>query len=309
VLPRKRPGIGVGFLLLGVIVFPSTASSQQAILRQEWQKVLPEGEEVAGVQFFSGASLAFWTATSKWLRVLDEEGVELDSLFLGNPPFAVSPAPDRRWEIVDLYEHELRVLDQEGRLVRTSPLSLPYGQELLTAARSAQGWIGVIRGSAGEEGKLIALQESAITLANRLAEHLLSPENIWLQAGFESLIAAEIHGRHRVFIFDQEGALQETVETEPELSESGEWVLLPPADVGDILLLTFSDLRSDSRILVLTPVRDPGNRAKPKRRELRAPIAFVAAHPPSSSIVGVRRIGSQELLKYRVERQNQLNQQ
>jgi hypothetical protein len=266
---------------------------------------LDEGAQVRGAAFGPGDSIVYWTA-----REVFTLGPELErprrrcSPFQSRPMAAAFGSSSRDVEVIDSAG---RLIVSDGSACRR--MSLDTGGRLLSAARSTNGWVGLVRPSAASPPIVIDLAR----VRSRRIEPLWPP----LKPGDEDWLFVTPSDKGVVVGMGRPPFWWSRINAadSPELIAAGRTVSEPlypvalaaadadPAWASKTVLTTkygflqtLADLKSEARVLVRY---DSTGRVVSTSR-ISAPLGLVASSPNSDLVLGFASLKRPTLILYRL---------
>jgi hypothetical protein len=279
------------------------AAAQEAPrLRMEevFARPLPAGFEVTGASVGGSGVLVLWARNQPYL-LIDAGGrqEELRTPALLAPVAAALLDGDSVLEVVDARRGSLLRLSRGGEVRAERPLGVSF--EMESAARTPGGWVVAGRDTAGayQVAAVGGDAAPAVLYVRPAGSSLLErPFSAHLSAAGDEVLVTNHEPPFDVVRVSRSGAARPALVSgslaEVEAAEGHAWVSLPLLPLDDGFVRTFSDLRSDTRLLVLY---DAGGS---RTRELRidVPLGVLATAPERRLLVAARRAGALEVVGY-----------
>lgn len=268
-------------------------------------RTLPDSFDVKGAHVSPDGTALLWAVNQPYLILEDENSRRIvRSNSLERPVAAVLIQDDTVVEAIDADRRSVIRLSLTGRLIAEQPLGLPWQVE--SAVHTASGWSLGGRDVAGNY-RVVAFEESGartrlLTVPAR--EHRGTQLSMSLSAAEGGLFATLRSRPHTVTRVTEATAAAVRVPSSgfaaPRLptgegNEAPLWLALEiyPLDKGYIR--TFSDLRSDLRVLA---TYDAEGRFL-QRSVIAVPIGILATVPEKRVLLAARRTDRLEVVTYR----------
>ncbi|HYW07987.1 MAG TPA: hypothetical protein VE913_13585 [Longimicrobium sp.] len=273
------------------------------MLQEVATSILPDSFALKGVALSPDGRAVMWAANQPYVLVEHRSQLRVVRSSSMLRPVAIGFASaDSAIEVIDAERRSLLRLSFAGERLTEHGLEIPWGVE--SAARSAAGWVLGGRDVVGNY-RVLAWDPNG---GRRRLLTLLAKESggkrlaMTLSAAGTEVLAAQVSAPHvgrrlTVAAAEGSGAPIRAFET-PKLSgssrEAGLWISMAilPLDRGYIR--TFTDLRSDRRVLVTYD----GSGAMLRRTPIRLPMAVIATDPGRRMLLAVRRTDQLELVRY-----------
>lgn len=255
---------------------------------------VPDSQPLLGVATGVDGRLVAWSRNGAYLLSRTEAAERIPVSFAGAPAGGAFGTDDIL-EFVDpaaaVVRHSTTGGERAGR-------PLPSGLRVVEAVRTERfGWVAAGVDADGQY-RIQPLDGSPwwVIRPDTLRGGVLAPYR--LAAARDGVLLTEAEPPFRTWRVGPEGAgdpFAPTGSGYPESSGVQRWVSAPVVEIGDGLVQTLADLASDRRVLVLYD-RDG--------RELRktvvgVPMALVGVTADGRHLVGVRNLGTPEVVLYR----------
>lgn len=304
---RARRAAWTVLLIGGIGLWLASGNRPQApILRLDEQSaiILPDSFDVKGAHVSPHGTVLLWAINRPYLIVQNEarqQIVRSDSLF--QPVAAILLEGDTLVEAVDAERQAIVRVDFQGRVKRHQSLQLPWIVESAIYSRGV--WILGGRDLAGNY-RVVAMNPSgARTRLHTVAanRHRGTELSMSLSESGGDVFAALLT---RPYLATRIPALPPSAERTPPLvfpaptlpkRNSGEkalWVALAVHALDDGFVRTFSDLRSDRRVLA---IYDSEGRLV-RTSLLDVPMAVLATVPDKRLMLAARRTDRLEIVTY-----------
>jgi hypothetical protein len=266
-------------------------------------QTLPDSFEVNGAYLSPRGRGLYWTANRPDM-ILDGPGglqvLETDSLI--RPIAAVLTEQDTIVEVVDSGRRSFLRLTLAGRFVAERPLQLPWRAE--SAIHSDSGWILGGRDVAGNY-RVVRIGRSGTRkrLITIPARGRGGPRiSMTLSAAGSEVYASLVDSPHVVTRIHGSATTRDSTRRRfpPPLLPRGSrgegplWISLAVHQLDTGYIRTFSDLRSDNRVLAIYDAQ--GNLLRSSR--LSVPLAILGTIPQERALLALRRTDRLELVRY-----------
>ncbi len=263
---------------------------------------VPDSFPVSGLVGSRDGELALWSPNASFLLMLRDG--EFRALGKGSlhQPVGAKFLHDRRIEVVDAEQKQL-VTFSRGAIEVVRPLKIPM--EIWNAVGTDEGWF--IAGADSSNLYSVYFRDHTSTDPHRIYQQEIGTTSsatgaAYLSTDGQSAIITLAEAPFTTTVVDSEGKVQlimtpdagsvnaldtASVETGPL------WISLPVVSLGEAFVQTLADSRSDLRVFVLFD--DTGQIIR--RTEIVAPLGFAGSLPSDSTLIAVRRLEGQEIVR------------
>jgi hypothetical protein len=279
----------------------SVSAQESAPLRFEEARslVLPETLDVVGAAPLLDGTVWIWTRNPGTIYEWVSGRGGLSAFpFDGRIISAAGTGVSRQVEVVDGLRPAITLMTEHKLSARRGlPLVLA-----LDAMREANRWLVVGTDSLGEVRLLRCDGATCERVHARLPASLLKQHLVRLALIGSAPVLMEVDDPFRFLRFDGTQYARVTSREIRALlasvQKNGRWVALTPVNIGTECILAFSDLRSDSRVVVALD-----EHAQLLRHTvLDVPLGFMAVQPNRQTVIAARRGAQLELVEYRYAR-------
>ncbi|MBB4634714.1 hypothetical protein [Longimicrobium terrae] len=271
-------------------------------LQEVASTMLPDSFEVKGAALSRDGRVVVWSGNQQHLLVDGGSGVSVFPAGIPLSPLAVGfAASDSLLEVVDAERRSLLVLSWAGKVVAEHALDLPWRVE--SATRTESGWFLGGRDTAGDFTIVRWSPDGGrISPVSRIHPHGRDRRTaVLLTAAGPDVTASEIGAPHRGRLISAgqsgpDGDAQFAAPAFPKARgrDGAFWISLPIFSIDSGYVRSFSDLRSDNRLIALYDRRGRLTRVT----QVAVPMAVVAANPESRVLLFARRTDRIELVRY-----------
>lgn len=273
----------------------ATASEPRLQLEEQFAIAVPDAVQLIGVAPGSDGRLVAWSREGAYLLSATDTAKQVPVSF-SEVPAGAALGTDGTLELVDPAAGVLRHVTMAGE-GRSRPL--PSGLRVVDAVRTERfGWIAAGVDPQGRY-RIQPIDAGAawwVISPDTLREGALPPYR--LAATGDGVLLTEAEPPFRTWRVRPEGAEEPFAPTSagsPERDGVQRWVSAPLVDLGDAMVQTLADLASDRRVLVLY---DQDGREQ-RKTVMSVPMALVGITGDRRHLVGVRDVGSPEVVLYR----------
>jgi hypothetical protein len=273
-------------------------------LREVASTTLPDSFEIKGAALSrDGRVVVVWSGNQRHLLVDRGGGASVLPAGIPLTPLAVGfAASDSLLEVIDAERRSLLVLSWAGKVIAEHALDLPWRVE--SATRTAGGWFLGGRDTAGDFTIVRWSPGGGRTgPVSRIGPHGRGRRTaILLTAAGTDVTASEIGAPHRGRLISASGQSAPGGEAQfaapafPKARgrDGAFWISLPIFAIDSGFVRSFSDLRSDNRLIALYDRRGKLTRVT----EVAVPMAVVATRPEAKVLLFARRTDRIELVRY-----------
>lgn len=292
---RGRQAYGVPWMpIMALMALPMPVATQ-VTLSEESSYRLPTGKEIDDLALLKDGTIAFTCVNGSRIQFIDTAGRMLEPLELPSPAFSFAEASEGVLEVVNLFRLRIDIVTVGGRRLGIRSLSMNPTGQLLDAALTVDGWVGIwTPPERAAEARVIALEDRSKFIAARISR-MGSGVPYDLSVRSEAIFLSEVRPRLSMRYLTADASSSHRIPI--NVVDRERWRPLSPIISGDIALVTLTDLASDERRLVRISLDPPT-----VRRITRVDAPFAIVEGDARWIVGVRRVGDQEIVRYRVER-------